>query len=67
MATWGANLKSEKPLGRSSRYVAAAFVKEIVEEADCPVALLGLQRVWFMGSNVGGDFAELNIVQTDIN
>lgn len=61
---WIELLVRDRPLGRSSTYLAKSVAKILVD--DPPVPLNGLKDVWCVSAVCGGDLMLTNIIESVI-
>lgn len=59
---WTEHLKAERPIPRSSSYLAKAVAAELAERP--PVPLDGLSDVWCVLAVCGGDLMIANIIES---
>lgn len=62
---WASLLAGEKPLGRSSPYLAKAVLRD-QDNGDYPTPLDGLAGVWCVTALCGGDLAIANVVRSNL-
>jgi hypothetical protein len=59
---WAVTLRTERPFGRASSYLAKAAEAGLAEFP--PVAIKGVSNIWCITGNYGGDLMLADIIET---